>query len=136
MSLRLLLAITATLVALAVACGGGSAVPEDPRVLEIGTLAEEATYALAGGGPAGLYQFLAPEIVQRCSPQQFAKALTGQEMPTGFRGLRKVEFAGEEALVNVIFIVGGQDKDIEWTFAKGSDGTWRLSKVPGLEECR
>ena len=135
MSVRFVAAVALTLAAFIAACGGGSAIPDDPRVLKIGSVAEEATYAYAADGPAGLYDFLSPDVRDRCSKDQFGQVLAGREAPTGFRGLKKVEFRGEEALVTVIFIVRDHDEDVEWVFAPGTEDNWYLSQVPGIEGC-
>ncbi len=134
MSLRVVLVAAFAVVALAAACGGAS-VPEDPRVREIGSVAEAATIAYAGSGPAGLYDFLAPQLTQRCSRDQFAQNLVDQEVPTGFRGLKKVEFEGDTVRVTVVLIVRDHDRDVEWAFKRGPQDAWYLTEVPGAEKC-
>ncbi len=141
MSLRLIAALALALGVFAGACGDGASIPDDPRVLEIGFVAEEATYVFARVGAEGLYDFLAPEVAQRCSREQFGQALAGQAQPTGFRGLKRVKFEGDDARVTVIIIAGGRDQDVEWVFARNPQPTdatgfkWYLTQVPGIEGC-
>ena len=141
MILRLLPVLALALVLFAAACGGDGDIPEDPRVLQIGTVAEDATYAYAGGGPAGLYAYLAPDVRDRCSPQQFEQALAGQLVPTGFRGLKKVRFEDEAARVTIVWIAPQGDTDVEWVFVPNPEGagaagpSWYLREVPGIEGC-
>ena len=140
MTLRLVLPLALALGLFAFACGGDS-IPDDPRVGQIGFVAEEATYAYARDGAAGLYPYLAQDMRDRCPQGRFAEALGGQEQPTGFLGLKKVEFQGEQATVTVILIVKDHDQDVEWVFVPNPGGpgaagySWYLSRVPGIEGC-
>ncbi len=135
---RIVPALAVLLLALAAACGDGSG-SDDARILEVGSVAEEAVYAYAGDGPAGLYAFLAPQIQAICSRDAFEQALAGRDQPTGFRALKGVKFEGEEARATVILIVRDHDEEVEWVFVpnpEGVDPTWFLAVVPGLQECR
>jgi len=130
-----LLAVVLALSLLALACGGGGSIPEDPRVLEIGSLAETATYALRDFGPSGIYKYLAPEVQDRCPLEQFVQALEGEVPPLGFQGLKKVKLEDSQAQVTVIWIIGVSTEDVEWRFAQDDDGQWRVLQLPGAEEC-
>lgn len=130
-----LAAIGLAVAVLALSCGAGSSVPEDPRVLEIGSLAETATYALRDFGPSGIYRYLAPKAQARCSLEQFVEAFSGEVPPLGFKGLKRVKLEDSQAQVTVIWIMGAEDRDVEWLFGQGDDGQWRLLAVPGFEEC-
>ena len=139
MTLRLVLPLALALGLFAFACGGDS-IPDDPRVKQIGFVAEEATYAYARDGPSGLYHFLAQEVQERCSQDRFAEALAGREPPTGFFGLKKVKFEGDEARITITQIVKDHDEDVEWVLVAEPLGyepgyEWRLRELPGIERC-
>ena len=140
MSLRLLLPLALALGLFAAACGGDS-IPDDPRVKQIGFVAEEATYAYALAGPAGMYSFLAQEVRDRCSEDAFKEALADMPQPTGFRGLKKVKFEGEEARITITLIFKDHDEDAEWVLVPNPEGpgaaghSWYITQVPGIERC-
>ncbi|MBI2913262.1 MAG: hypothetical protein HYY03_05025 [Chloroflexi bacterium] len=144
MSLRLLLPLALALGLgfglLATACGGDS-IPDDPRVKQIGFVAEEATYAYALAGPAGIYPYLAQEVRDRCTEDAFKKALADMQQPTGFRGLKKVKFEGEEARITITLIFKDHDEDVEWVLVPNPEGpgaagySWYITQVPGIERC-
>jgi hypothetical protein len=133
-SLLPLLALSAALVVgLVSACGGGSD-NSDPRVGEVGGVAELATYAYAAAGADGLYDYLAPSVTERCSREGLATALHDAELPTGWRQIKDVGFEGDKATATVIFTTPSGDREVKWTFQQGSQG-WRLLDLPGLEKC-
>ncbi len=128
-------AIGLAVVVLALSCGGGGGIPDDPRVLEIGSLAETATYALRDFGPSGVYKYLAPEVRDRCSLEGFVQALEGEAPPLGFQGLKKVKLEDGQAQVTVVWIMGAETRDVEWVFKQDDDGRWEVLLLPGAEEC-
>jgi len=132
----LLLTGFAVLVAgLASACGGDdSSNSDDPRVGQIGGIAELATYAYAAAGADGLYDYLAPSVTERCSRQGLAQALQDIELPTGWRQIKDVGFEGDKATATVIFTTPSGDREVKWTFQQDSQG-WRLLDLPGLDRC-
>lgn len=133
--LAALLAVVLALALLGLACGGGGGIPDDPRVLEIGALAETATYALRDFGPSGVYKYMAPEVQDRCSLEGFVQALEGEAPPLGFQGLKKVKLEDGQAQVTVIWIMGAETRDVEWVFEQDDDGRWLVLQFPGAEEC-
>ncbi len=128
-------AIGVAIVVLALSCGGGGGIPDDPRVLEIGALAENATYALRDFGPSVVYKYLAPEVRDRCSLEKFVQALEGEPAPLGFQGLKKVKLEDGEAQVTVVWIIGAGTRDVEWVFEQDDEGQWQVLQLPGAEEC-
>jgi len=134
--------LTAALAPLAItlACsGGGGDLPDDERVRQIAGVAELATNAYAADGPEGLYDYLAPEITQRCISADLVTALAQEYVPDGFQRVKSVDLVGDEARTIVVQLVDGQERETEWVFVSKSEGvvtTWRLVFVPGLEECR
>lgn len=124
----------AALVIAAAACGGSDG-QDDERVKQIGGVAELATYAYAGAGTDGLYDYLAPQVTQRCSKEQFGQELSAQPQPTGFRGLDRVEFQDGRARASLTLIFRDHDQKVEWTFVQTADGSWRIVDLPGLKEC-
>lgn len=133
----LLLVVSAALVVgLTSACGGDdSADSDDPRVGQIGGVAELATYAYAAAGADGLYDYLAPQVIQHCSREGLAKALQDLELPTGFRGMEGVKFDGEKGRATVVLIFGTKDEKVQWVFVRAPDDGWRIVEAPGLERC-
>jgi hypothetical protein len=130
-----ILALMATIGALAAivsACGGDE---DDPRVGQIGGVSELATLAYASVGPQGLYDYLASEVIQRCPREELEQALADQVEPTGWRQIKDVEFDGEDrATATVILITRDGDQDVEWSFVD-EGGSWRIVDMPGLERC-
>jgi hypothetical protein len=108
----------------------------DASAGQIGSLSENATYAWIEDGPAGLYDYLSEEVTTQCTQEQVEKALaaTTPEV-TGWRQIDDIEQAGNEATATVIVIVEGEDTEQPWEFVREGD-SWRISSVPGLEECR
>ena len=132
----LLLAGFAALAAgLASACGGDDSASDDPRVGQIGGVAELATYAYAAAGAEGFYDYLAPEVTQRCSREGLIRAFQDMDLPTGFRGLEGVRFDGEKGRATVILIFGREDKKVQWAFVEAPDQGWRIAEAPGLDGC-
>lgn len=120
------------------ACGGGFDLPEDERARQVTGVAELAANAYAAAGAEGLYDYLAPDVVAVCSLQSLSEALAGQPVPEGYVRTEKVEFDGEGARALVVQRVRDEgdvkEAEVEWTFVEVDD-SWRLSHVPGLEEC-
>jgi len=120
------------------ACGGGDDVPEDERARQVSGIAELAAGAYAAAGADGLYDYLSPEVVANCSKQGLATALAGQPVPEGFVRTSSVAFDGDNARAKIVQRVqdngGIKEVEVEWTFVSVDD-SWRLTHVPGLEEC-
>jgi hypothetical protein len=123
-----------TPLALVLACGGGDDVPEDERVRQISGVAELATNAYAAAGPEGLYDYLSKEMVESCSKDALVTALEGEPVPEGFRGLVNTEVDGNEARAEVRQLFDEGERSVEWHFVL-EDESWRITSVPGLEEC-
>ncbi len=118
------------------ACGDDSPPDSDVQVGRIGGIAALATYAYSSAGPEGLYDYLAPEVTARCSKEQLNKALGSDPLPTGFRQIKDVSFSGDnQAKGTVVLITKDGDKDAQWSFVREGHDTWRISQVPGLENC-
>ncbi len=132
------LALVAVAPVVAVACGGGEDVPDEERARQVSGVAELAANAYAAAGAAGLYDYLAPEIVANCSKERLATALASQPVPEGFVRTSSVNFDGDSARAKIVQRVqdgsGTKEVEVEWTFAAVGDG-WRLTHVPGLEGC-
>jgi hypothetical protein len=119
------------------ACGDDDPeLPDDERVRQIAGVAELAANAYAAAGPVGLYDYLAPQVTDRCSKQNLVAALEDQDIPDGFRRLASVEFDGNEAAARVVQLFGDEERATEWVFASLSENVWRLIDVPGLAGCR
>lgn len=135
-AVRLALATAALFPLSLVACGGGdSDVPNDEQVRQITGVAELATNAYSAAGPEGLYDYLAKEVAEKCSTEAIARALEGQPIPEGFRGISDVRFDGSEATANVTQLFVDKERQVEWRFVLEDDTNWRLTHVPGLEGC-
>ncbi len=117
------------------ACGGDDDSSGDERVGKIGGVAELATYAYASAGTDGLYDYLAPVVTEKCTKAQLADDLGAEPAPSGFRGMEDVKFDGDQATATVIQIFRDHDENVEWTFVETDDGSWRISGLPGLEDC-
>jgi hypothetical protein len=122
-------------IGLACADGQGPGATEDERVLQIRGVAELATYAYASHGADGLYDYLAPSVLAGCSPTELAAALADKELPSGFRDARVVELNGGEAIAEVTLLYGDEARTERWRFALTAGGLWRLTGIPGMEEC-
>lgn len=127
-------AIALMAVFLLAACGGGGG-QEDVRAKAVRGVAELATYAYAGSGPEGLYDYMAPQITERCSRAQFSQDLSEEQQPRGFRGITQVKFEDGSAVAAMVLIYEDGDKKVDWTFVQTQDGSWRIVSLPGLKEC-
>jgi hypothetical protein len=136
---RLAFVIAVSLPLVAAACGDGQGrqPPADGEtVRQIGGVAELATNAYASAGPEGLYDYLAPSVTGRCSKKGLEEALNGQDMPSGFRKIEDVAFEPDgSARAKVVQAFGDTERTIEWVFVRADGGGWRLTELPGLEEC-
>jgi hypothetical protein len=123
--------------AVVAACGGGdgSDVPEDERVRQIEGVAQLATNAYSAAGPEGLYDYLAKDVAAECSKEALSKALDAQSVPDGFRRVSNVRFDGSKAQATVTQLFVEEERQVEWTFVLEGEANWRLTEVPGLEEC-
>jgi hypothetical protein len=128
-------AVILVAVSLLGACGGGDGGQDDARAKEVRGVAELATYAYAGSGPEGLYDYVAPEIAERCTKDQFSNDLSDQPQPRGFRGITQVRFEGGRAVAAMVLIYDDGDKKVDWSFVQTQDGSWRIASLPGLQEC-
>ncbi len=118
---------------LVAACGDDDDV--DPRVGRIGGVSELATYAYAGAGAEGLYDYLSADVTDACSKEQVTAALASHEQPTGWQQIKDVTFQGEDAAAATVILIYSSDRQAEeWTFVR-EDTVWRIDGVPGLESC-
>ncbi len=124
-------ALTVTLLA---ACGGDDD-PDDARVGAVGDLSENVVDSWAANGIPGLYGFLHPEVTANCSLEGFEDAMEDQPEPTGWRNTRDIVVTDDVATATVIIVAGGQDIEQDWTFKLEQGARWRLTGVPGLQEC-
>jgi hypothetical protein len=136
MKITALAGLFVAILALLAACGGGDDNTDDPRVGEIGGVAELATYAYASAGPEGLYDYVAKTVKDKCSVEEFSADLKGAEEPTSFRGMKGVKFDGDTATATVVQIFEDMDKDVKWAFVDEGDGAWRIVDAPGLSDCK
>ena len=117
-----------------VACGGDDD-DEDPRVGQIGTLSETATYAWASAGVEGLYDYLATDITDVCPVDALVEELADHEQPTDWQQIKNVEFEDEDNATGLVIVVyESERREEEWSFAHEGE-SWRISRLPGLESC-
>jgi hypothetical protein len=127
-------------VALLITACGGDDDDDDPandeRTARVGSVSELATYAWIDAAAAGLYDYLSSDVTTACTVDQVAEALAEHEQPTGWQQVKDVEFQGDtEATATVILIYGSDREEEEWGFTQESGDSWRVSHVPGLEDC-
>ena len=136
----LILAAAATLLALA-ACGDDDDSSDgtgDPRISQIGGVAELATYAYAATRGEGLLDYLAANIAENCTKEDIKRALTEEPVPTGFKTIKDVVFDGDDrATATVVVITAAGDREAEWSFIREGDDSWRIVEIPSLsgEDC-
>lgn len=117
---------------------------------EIGGVAEAATLAYVEFGPAGLYDYMAPEVLAKCPKERFERALSDQDVPVTFRDLSDLKFDGDRATAEVVQAFKREDsivdRTVQWVFRRVTTATetpapgvaiseWRLIDVPGLGNC-
>jgi hypothetical protein len=130
----LLLAAMAALGASA-ACGGGDDDDvSDQDAAQIGSLSENATYAIIDEGGAGLYDYLAESVTNQCTEEQVAEAFDSSPNVTGWKQITDIELTSNEATATVIVLIDGEEEDQPWEFVRAGD-SWRISALPGLEDC-
>lgn len=129
--------LVAALVALA-ACGDdddSAADKGDPRISQIGGVAELATYAYAATKGEGLLDYVSSGIADKCTAVQIKEALADEPVPTGFRTIKDVKFDGEDAATaTVVIITADGDKEVQWSFVREGEDSWRITEIPGLSE--
>jgi hypothetical protein len=120
---------------LVAACGDDDDDSDDPRIGQVGALSENATYAYADAGPAGLYDYMSTAVTQQCTAENFEADMEGEPVPTGWRQTKNFEFGTDDtATATVILITDEGDVEQEWTFVLEGE-SWRISDLPGLEDC-
>lgn len=121
---------------LATACGDDedTADTDDPRRAQIGGVAEAAIGAYASAGPGTLFDYLSTEAVEQCSTDELVEALADEPVPTGFKQLKGVDFDGDIAHATITIATKDGDEDVAWRYVE-EDGNWRISDMPGLENC-
>jgi hypothetical protein len=124
------------LIAVTAACGDDDDDDgADPRVGQVGAVSENATYAWAQDGAAGLYDYLASSVTDVCTAEQVEIALAGHDEPTDWQQVNDVEFpADDSATATVNLIYGSERREEQWSFVQDGE-SWRISNVPGLEDC-
>lgn len=133
---KTLLLLTAIAVAGAVAACGDDDDDQvsDQNAAQIGSLSENATYAIIDDGGAGLYDYLAEPVTSQCTEDQVAEAFEGGPTVTGWKQITDIELAGNEATATVIVLIDGEEDEQPWEFVREGD-SWRISALPGLEDC-
>ena len=127
----------AGVLALVIACGDGGAAPsDDPRVLELGSVAENAVNGFRGGGPDLFLQWFSAEFRDRCLPGAFEQALEEARTPASFVDLSGVKFDEGRAKVTVNLTDGaGAGYKEEWLFVEADQGGWYLDDIPAVTDC-
>lgn len=107
----------------------------DPRISQIGGVAELATYAYAATEGEGLLDYVSADIAENCSEEEIKEALANEPVPTGFRTMKDVNFDGEDrATATVVLITKDGDKEVQWSFVREGEDSWRIKEIPGLSE--
>lgn len=129
------LALAALLVAsLAfVACGDDDD-DANPNVGLIGGVSESATYAWVSDGTMALYDYLAADVTNACTPAEVTQALADHQQPQDWQQIKDVEISDGAATATVILVYENDRVDEDWGFAKEGE-SWRISHIPGLESC-
>ena len=119
---------------LVAACGDDD--DGDPQVGKIGGVSELATYAYAGAGAEGFYDYLSSNVTDVCTKAQVTEALAAHEQPTGWKQIKEVTFQSENDATGTVILIYGSDRDEEeWTFVREEEASWRIDWIPGLETC-
>ncbi len=118
---------------LVAACGGDD--DPDQRVGQIGGISELATYAYAGAGTEGLYDYLSAQLTDACTKEQVAEALAAHEQPTGWGQIKDITFQDEDTATGAVSLIYGSERMWEiWDFVREGP-KWRIDRIPGLETC-
>jgi len=108
----------------------------DTRVGRIGGVSELATYAYAGAGAEGFYDYLSSNVTDVCTKEQVTAALASHEQPTGWQQMKDVTFQNDHAATATVILIysSSEREEEEWTFVREGN-VWRIDNVPGLETC-
>lgn len=107
----------------------------DPRISQIGGVAEAATYAYAATRGEGLLDYLEANIAANCTKEDIKRALAEEPVPTGFKTIKDVKFDGDDrATATVVVITADGDREAEWSFIREGDDSWRIVEIPSLSE--
>ena len=99
--------LVSALVALA-ACGNdddSDSDTGDPRISQIGGVAELATYAYAATEGEGLLDYVSSDIAENCTKEEILAALADEPVPTGFRTMKDVKFDGEDGATATVVLL-------------------------------
>ena len=121
---------------LLVACGDNddASDADDPRREEIRGVAALAVGAYASVGPEALADYMSQGALLRCPKEQLQMALADQPVPTGFKQLKSVDFSGDMVSATITISTEDGEQHIKWTYVE-EDQAWRISDMPGLENC-
>jgi len=123
------------------ACGddeGDVAGTGDPRISKIGGIAEAATTAYAAAGAGAIADYLSSDLADKCTNEDIKRALADDVQPTGFKTIKNVRFQSDDrATATIVLITREGDKEVEWSFIREGDDSWRIVEMPGLsrEDC-
>jgi hypothetical protein len=138
MRLTLIVCVLVSALAALAACGDdddSDGNTGDPRISQIGGVAELATYAYAATEGEGLLDYVSSDIAENCTKDEVTEALADEPVPTGFRTMKDVKFDGEDrATATVVLITEDGDKEVEWSFVREGEDSWRIKEIPGLSE--
>jgi hypothetical protein len=116
------------------ACSDDEGDGDDQNAGQIGSLSENATYAMIDDGGAGLYDYLAETVTQNCTEERVSELVDEGPEITAWKQIDNIELTGNDARATVIVLVDGEETEQPWSFTRVGD-SWRISGMPGLEEC-
>ena len=122
----------------AVACGNDEDA-DDKRRGQVGSVSESATYAWIDAGAEGLYDYLSSFMRAECTLLDVEVRLVERVQPTDWRQIKDFEFQAptlnpETATATVILASDEGNLEETWSFVLEGE-SWRISNMPGLEEC-
>lgn len=111
--------------------------PGDPSARAIGGVITAAIDGYNTYGPAAMYPFLAIEVQQVCTEDEFVADMADAPDLNTLRMMKSIEHT-DDGRANVTMDVITLEGDVEqvWTMTLARNNVWKILNVPGMSDCR
>ncbi|HET9476276.1 MAG TPA: hypothetical protein VFP63_02180 [Dehalococcoidia bacterium] len=108
---------------------------DSPRAQTMAGFITAATDRYATLGAPAFWDLIVEDLKAACTQEAFVQAVAAEPVPVAFKGIEEVDFDGQRARAKILFVTSEGDKTIEWRLFQLQNGTWRVERVPGMEDC-
>lgn len=111
--------------------------PADPSAPQIGGVITAAIDGYNTYGPTAMFPFMALEVTQVCTEEQFVADMADAADLTTLRMMKSIEHTEEGgALVTLDVITADGDMEQVWTMTVARNNVWKILDVPGMSDCK